>query len=80
MNNARNKNTCNNIEQLLQHDIETTETYCNISSSTTATIAKKHLLQQPKKITLQHSKSSVATSKENHCNMERFDPESSPKP
>jgi len=50
------------MEQLLQHETEATETYCNISSSTTAT-SQKHLLQQPKKIPLQHLKSYVATSK-----------------
>jgi hypothetical protein len=50
------------MEQLLQYEIKATETNCNISSSTTAT-SQKHLLQQPKKIPLQHSKSSVATSK-----------------
>jgi len=50
------------MEQLLQHEIEATETYCNISSSTTAT-SQKHLVQQPKK--------PVATFKIIYCNIQK---------
>ena len=54
------------MEQLLQHEIEATETYCNISSSTTAT-SQKHLLQQPKKSHC-NIRNHMLQHKKNYCN------------
>jgi hypothetical protein len=67
------------MEQLLQYEIEAIETYCNISSSTTATL-QKHLLQQPKKILIATFEIIYYNIKKNHCNTARSDPNNSPEP